>query len=63
MENVLQLTPQMLVTMADNECQILKHSNQCIKTIDPSIAAMQAMVQSHQLGSVDVFKSITAHFL
>lgn len=41
---------------------ILKHSNQWVETIDLSIAAMQAMVQSHLAGSVDVFKSIAAHF-
>ncbi len=62
MENTLKLAPQTLVTMADTECQVLKHSNQWVKTIDPSIAAMQAMVRSHQSGAIDVFKSIAAHF-
>jgi hypothetical protein len=31
MENTLQLTPSLLVTMADGECQVLKHSAQWVK--------------------------------
>ena len=40
MENKLALMPSNLVTLADEECQVLKHSSQWVETIDPSVAAM-----------------------
>jgi hypothetical protein len=45
MENSLQLLAMTLITMADEECQILKHSNQWVETIDPTIVAMKALLQ------------------
>ena len=62
MESKLKLTPSVLVTMAEEECQVLKHANQWVETIDPSVVAMKAMLQTHQSGAVDVFKTIAAHF-
>jgi hypothetical protein len=62
MENKLTLTPTSLVTMAAEECQVLKHSNQWVETIDPSILAMQAMVQHHHAGSAEIFHTMAAHF-
>jgi hypothetical protein len=62
MENKMQLTPTSLVTMADEESQVLKHSNQWVEMIDPSVLAMQAMVQMHHSGSADVFWTLAAHF-
>jgi hypothetical protein len=56
MERKLKLTPLTLVTMADEEFQVLKHSHQWVENIDPSIVAMKATLQSHQSCAVDVFK-------
>jgi hypothetical protein len=61
MENKLSTTPMKLVAMADDECQILKHSHQWVETIDPSIAAMQATLQITHGQSAEVFKSLAAH--
>ncbi len=60
MENKLKLTSNKLVTMADEECQILKHSHQWVETIDPSIVAMQALVQTTSGQSNDILKSLAA---
>jgi hypothetical protein len=62
MENTLILTPSSLVTLADEECQVLKHSCQWVETIDPSIAAMQAMLQSTKDGSTQFFQTLAANF-
>jgi hypothetical protein len=35
MENFLKPTPITLVTLVDEECQVLKHSSQWVETIDP----------------------------
>jgi hypothetical protein len=32
--------------MADEECQILKHSQQWVETIDPSVVGLQALLQT-----------------
>jgi hypothetical protein len=61
-ESKLKLAPSVLVTVADEECQVLKHANQWVETINPSVVAMKAMLQTHQSGAVDVFKTIAAHF-
>jgi hypothetical protein len=61
MESKLQLTPSLLVTMVDEECQVLKHSGQWVETIDPSIAAMQAMVTSNKEGSTKFFQALAAN--
>jgi hypothetical protein len=62
MENKLKLTPSSLVTMADEECQVLKHANQWVETIDPSIVAMQARLHSNKEGSATIFKSLALNF-
>jgi hypothetical protein len=62
MENKLKLTPSSLVTLADEECQVLKHANQWVETIDPSIVAMQALFHNNKEGSANIFKSLTANF-
>lgn len=61
MENKLSTTPMKLVAMADEECQVLKHSHQWVETIDPSIAAMQAAFQTTTGQSAEIFKSLAAH--
>jgi hypothetical protein len=45
MEGTLALTPMQLVQMANEESQILWHSNQWGETIDPTISAFQAIAQ------------------
>ena len=40
MENKLPIYPSKLATMVEEVCQILKCSNQCVETIDPSVVAM-----------------------
>jgi len=45
MENTLQLLLMKFITIANEDCQILKHSNQWVETIDPLVMAMQVMVQ------------------
>jgi hypothetical protein len=50
MENTLQLMPSSLVSLADEECQVLKHSAQWMETIDPTVAAMQALFTSSKEG-------------
>jgi hypothetical protein len=62
MENKLKLTPSSLVTMADEECQVLKHANQWVETIDLSIVAMQALLHTNKEGSATIFKSLVANF-
>jgi hypothetical protein len=41
MENKLKFNPSSLATLADQECQVLKHANQWLEMIDLSVAAMQ----------------------
>jgi hypothetical protein len=62
MENKLKLSPSSLVTLADQECQVLKHANQWVETIDPSVAAMQALLQTNKEGSAQIFKRLAANF-
>jgi hypothetical protein len=45
MEGKLSLMPLQLVQMADEESQILRHSNQWVETIDPTLTALQAITQ------------------
>jgi hypothetical protein len=61
MENKLQTSPFKLVKMADDECQILKHSLQWVETIDPSVVVMQAVFQATTQGNTDLFQSIAAN--
>jgi hypothetical protein len=51
MENILQLLPMKFITMADEECQILKHSSLWVEKNDPSVMAKQAMVQGNIQGA------------
>jgi hypothetical protein len=62
MESSLALTPSSLLTLADEETQILKHSGQWVETIDPSIAALQAMITSNKDGSLKFFQTLAANF-
>jgi hypothetical protein len=50
MENKLHTSPSQLVKLADEECQILKHSHQWVETIDPLVLGLQAMFQSTNKG-------------
>jgi hypothetical protein len=56
MENSLKLNPSTLVTLADEECQVLKHSSQWVETIDPSVTAMQALFQTTTQGTTKIFE-------
>ncbi len=47
--------------MADEECQILKHSNQWVETIDPSIVTMKALVQGNAQGTTALLAQLSAH--
>jgi hypothetical protein len=62
MESSLALTPSSLLTLADEETQILKHSGQWVETIDPSVAAMQALITSNKDGSIKFFQTLAANF-
>jgi hypothetical protein len=55
------LTPALLVHDANEECQILQHAQQWVETIDPSVTAMQAMLQSTKTTSAQVFQNIAAN--
>jgi hypothetical protein len=61
LENKLQTSPFKLVKLADEECQILKHSMQWVETIDPSVVAMQAVFQATTQGNTDLFQSLAAN--
>lgn len=61
MENTFKVSPLQLVSMADEECQILKHSNQWVETIDPSIVAMKALFQGNMIGANTLIEQLTAH--
>lgn len=61
-EGQMTLTPTTLVTKADQECQILKHAGQWVETIDPSVVAMQAMLQKTKQTSGDLLQSLAANF-
>jgi hypothetical protein len=47
--------------MLDEECQILRHSNQWVETIDPSIVAMKALVQGNIHGAHALLEQLSAH--
>ncbi len=59
MESSLKLTPSKLVTLADEESQVLKHSNQWVETIDPSVIAMQAMLTSTMSSTTTLFETLS----
>jgi hypothetical protein len=44
MENKLTVVLTTLISMVDEECQILQHSSQCIERIDLSILAMHTTI-------------------
>jgi hypothetical protein len=46
----------------DQECQVLKHANQWVEMIDPSVAVMQALCQTNKEGSAHLFKALAANF-
>ena len=61
MENSLQLMAMTLITMADEECQILKHSKQWVETIDPTIVAMKELLQGTENDSKALYEQLMAH--
>jgi hypothetical protein len=61
-ENTLALTLSSLISKADKECQILWHAGQWVETIDPSVAAMQALLQQTKSKSGDLLQSLAANF-
>ena len=61
MENTLHMSPSQLVRLADEECQILKHSLQWVETIDPSVLGLQALFQSTNQGNSSLFETLAAN--
>jgi hypothetical protein len=61
MEGNLALTPLKLLCLADEERQILKHSNQWVESIDPSISALQAFITKKATTSNDLLRTLTAN--
>jgi hypothetical protein len=61
-ESTLKLTPQQLVTKADQEQQILLHAGQWVETIDPSVSAMRASLQATKQQSGDLLQALFANF-
>jgi len=61
-ENTLALTLSSLISKADKECQILWHAGQWVETIDPLVAAMQALLQQTKSKSGDLLQSLAANF-
>lgn len=61
MESSLKLTPIKLVQLADEECQVLKHLGQWVETIEPSIVAMQALLQTTAQGTNKIFEQLTVN--
>jgi hypothetical protein len=59
--NSLQISPSKLVTMADEECQILKHSHQWVETINPSIVVMKEILQGTVQGVQMLFDQLSAN--
>ncbi len=57
----MKISPSQLVKLADDECQILKHSMQWVETIDPSVVAMQALFHNTNQGNNDLFKTLAAN--
>jgi hypothetical protein len=41
---------------------VLKHANQWVEMIDPSVAAMQALFQTNKEGSAQLFKTFAGNF-
>jgi len=61
MENTLIISPTSLMTMADEEIQILRHSNQWVETIEPSVVAMKVLFQGNLTGTQTLFQQIQAN--
>jgi hypothetical protein len=55
------MSPSKLVRLADEECQILKHSLQWVETIDPSVLGLQALFQSTNQGNSSLFETLAAN--
>jgi hypothetical protein len=62
MENKLKVSPMQLISMADEECQVLKNSNQWVRTIDLSIVAMKALVQGNVHNANNLIRQLHAQF-
>jgi hypothetical protein len=61
MENVLSLTPLVLVHKADEDSQILQHSNQWVETTDPVVSTLQAALSTNIDKYTHLFKTIAAN--
>jgi hypothetical protein len=61
MEGKMKTIPLKLVQMADEECQILRHSHQWVETIDPSVTALQASLEDRSKHSQNILWKLTAH--
>jgi hypothetical protein len=61
MEGKLSLTPMQLAQMADEESQILRHSNQWVETIDPMLTAFQALLQQGDTSLTSHLQSFLAN--
>lgn len=61
-ENNMKLTPVTLVSKADQECQVLQHVGQWLETIDPSVTALNTLIQTSKQQSGEVFHLLAANF-
>jgi hypothetical protein len=61
-ENVLELTPLSLVLKADQEYLVLQQAGQWMETIDPSIIALHALLQTTKAQSGNIIQTLTANF-
>jgi hypothetical protein len=61
MESSLKVSPMKLVSLANEECQILKHSNQWVETIDPKIVVMKGLVQENVQAATAFLEQLSAH--
>ena len=61
-ENTLPLTPHLLISKADAECQVLTHAGQWVETSAPSITALKATLKANTTHSGEILKTIVANF-
>jgi len=61
LEGKLSLTPLTLVRMADEETQVLKHSQQWVDTIYPSVSALQAFITEQNTALRQILQQLTAN--
>lgn len=61
LEGKLSVTPLTLVCMADEETQVLKHLQQWVDTIDPSVSALQAFITEQNTALRQILQQLTAN--